>query len=125
MVRSQATTMKSRNRNGRSHAAFSAFDKPLSRFSSATSRSLVIVFFGGEFNPLDKYWQAGFRAAICALAVVPAKAGTHSHYANCRSKTNGYRLKSRGAAYGFQERRVRPVDAPGAARREMPACRNP
>jgi hypothetical protein len=56
----------------------------------------VIVFFGGEFNPLDKYWQAGFRAAICALAVVPAKAGTHSHDANCRSKTNGYRLKSRG-----------------------------
>ena len=29
MVRSQATTMKIRNRNGRTHAAFSAFDTPL------------------------------------------------------------------------------------------------
>jgi hypothetical protein len=71
--------MNSRNRNGRTHAAFSAFDTPLSRFSSATSRSLVIVSFGREFNPLDKYWQAGFRAAICALAVVPANAGTTGH----------------------------------------------
>src|SRR4029079_9376541 len=44
MVRSQATTMKSRNKNGRTHAAFSAFDTPLSRFGSATSRSLMIVF---------------------------------------------------------------------------------
>src|SRR3979411_1427242 len=64
MVRSQATTMNSRNKNGRTHAAFSAFDTPLSRFSSATSRSLMIVFFG-EINPLDKYWQAGFRAVFC------------------------------------------------------------
>jgi hypothetical protein len=39
----------------------------------------VIVFSGVEINPLDKYWQAGFRAAIWTAAVVPAKAGTHSH----------------------------------------------
>src|SRR6187399_2122542 len=74
MVRSHATTMNSRNRNGRSHAAFSAFDKPLSRFGSATSRSLT-VFSGGEINPLDKYWQAGFRALFCRSC----DARTHSH----------------------------------------------
>jgi hypothetical protein len=46
MVTSHITTMKIRNRNGRTHAAFSAFDKPLSGFSSATFRSLNYLFGG-------------------------------------------------------------------------------
>src|SRR5215212_26002 len=60
MVRSQATTMKSRNRNGRTHAAFSAFDKPLSRFSSATSRSLIV--FSGK--KLTRWINTGKRVFV-------------------------------------------------------------
>src|SRR5439155_25116901 len=96
MVRSQATTMNSRNKNGRTHAAFSAFDTPLSRFSSATSRSLVIVFFGREFNPLDKYWQAGFRATKLPFLVAPANAGAHNHTALRVKQGVNHRLSSAG-----------------------------
>ena len=61
MVRSQITTMKIRNRNGRTHAAFSAFDTPLSRFSSATSRSLMIVFSGEK---LTRWINTGKRVFV-------------------------------------------------------------
>jgi hypothetical protein len=75
MVRSQATTMKIRNRNGRTHAAFSIFDT-LAPFGSATSRSRMDRLFRVKINPLDKYWQASFRAAKLRRGVwVPAFAG--------------------------------------------------
>src|SRR6266511_3376982 len=61
MVRSHITTMKSRNKNGRTHAAFSAFDKPLSRFSSATSHSLLIVFSGEN---LTRWINTGKRVFV-------------------------------------------------------------
>jgi hypothetical protein len=35
----------------------------------------MIVFFGTEINPLDKYWQAGFVRYF----VVPANAGADSN----------------------------------------------
>src|SRR5882724_1704714 len=80
MVKSQATTMKIRNRNGRSHAAFSALDTPLSRFSSATSRSLLGRLFGIEINPLDKYWQARFVRyfVVPAWCAIAPRAGAHT-----------------------------------------------
>jgi len=41
----------------------------------------MIALFGREFNPLDKYWQAGFRAAKSPFFVAPANvfAGAHNH----------------------------------------------
>src|SRR4051795_365550 len=50
IARSQATTMKIRNRNGRTHAAFSALDTMLGPFASATSRSLAISLFGEKLT---------------------------------------------------------------------------
>src|SRR5258707_15683663 len=70
IARSQATTMKIRNRNGRSHAAFSALDTMLGPFASATSRSLAGFLFRGEINPLDKYWQVAFVRQFAARAAV-------------------------------------------------------
>jgi len=66
----------------------------LSRFSSATSRSLVIVFSGGEINPLDKYWQAGFYAVFCRSCERRID-NPEAHY---RSRINDYRLKIARAA---------------------------
>jgi hypothetical protein len=57
MVRSQATTMKIRNRNGLIHAAFSALDTPPEAFGSATLLFLVYMLIR-EINPLDKYCLA-------------------------------------------------------------------
>jgi hypothetical protein len=45
MVRSQATTMKIRNKNGRIHAAFSAFDTPVGALGSTTLLSLIHRLF--------------------------------------------------------------------------------
>src|SRR6185369_15148376 len=72
MVRSQATTMKSRNKNGRTHAAFNAFDTPLSRFSSATSRSLMIVFSGEK---LTRWINTGKRVFVRQFGPLDAKNG--------------------------------------------------
>jgi len=58
MVRSQATTMKIRNKNGLIHAAFSAFDTPPGPFGSTTLASLGYRFSCKEINPLDKYCLA-------------------------------------------------------------------
>jgi hypothetical protein len=58
MVRSQATTMKIRNKNGRIHAAFSAFDTPVGALGSTTLLSLIHRLFGAQINPLDKYCLA-------------------------------------------------------------------
>src|SRR3984893_19581016 len=69
MAKSQATTMKIRNRNGLIHAAFSAFDTAEGPFASATPRSLVIRF-RRQINPLDKYCLGGFPAAISLRIVV-------------------------------------------------------
>jgi len=46
MARSQATTMKIRNKNGRIHGALSAFDTPPGPFGSATLHSLAFSFSG-------------------------------------------------------------------------------
>src|SRR5436190_22934286 len=98
MVRSQTTTMNSRNRNGRTHAAFSAFDTLLSRFSSATSRSLVIVF---SVEKLTRWINTGKRVFM-RYFVVPAKRRIDNPEAHYRSRINDYRLKiARAAAYGF------------------------
>src|ERR1700739_4440445 len=48
IAKSQATTMKIRNRNGLIHAAFSALEMPLSPFGPATLRSLVSWLLLGE-----------------------------------------------------------------------------
>src|SRR6202011_3127160 len=69
MAKSQATTMKIRNRNGLIHAAFSAFDTAEGPFASATPRSLVTRFHR-QINPLDKYCLGGFPAAISLRIVV-------------------------------------------------------
>src|SRR5438552_14892816 len=51
MVRSQITTMKIRNRNGRTHVAFSAFDMTFGAFNSATLLSrLAGSSFGGKLT---------------------------------------------------------------------------
>jgi hypothetical protein len=67
--------MKIRNRNGRSHAAFSALATPPSPFGSATRRSLASHFLRREINPLDKYCPAALLRRNCAAKVTPAKAG--------------------------------------------------
>src|ERR1700737_1721339 len=81
MVKSQATTMKIRNKKGRIHAAFSALDIPPGPFGSATLRSLVYRLFV-QINPLDKYCLGLSGRRICpvpvSFRVVPAKAGTHT-----------------------------------------------
>src|SRR6476646_986956 len=96
MVRSQTTTMKIRNRNGRIHGAFSAFDTPPGPFGSATLRSLVFRF-QTQINPLDKYCLVFLLRQN--LRVVPAKAGTHTprlliwargSTAFAKTKTSGY-----------------------------------
>src|SRR6202158_1626931 len=61
MVKSQATTMKIRNKKGRIHAAFSAFDTPPGPFAT-TLRSLVTVLLA-QINPLDKYCLGLFEVA--------------------------------------------------------------
>src|ERR1700676_3778987 len=76
MAKSQATTMKIRNRNGLIHAAFSTFDTAEGPFASATPRSLVTRFHR-QINPLDKYCLGVFLRQNL-LRVVPAKAGTHT-----------------------------------------------
>src|ERR1700754_2653566 len=58
IARSHATTMTIRNRNGRTHAAFSNFDRPEGLFASATSRSLCSLCVRAEINSLDKYCLA-------------------------------------------------------------------
>src|SRR5258705_492222 len=75
IVRSQATTMKIRNKNGRIHGAFSAFDTPPGPSGSATLRSLAFSF-RAQINPLDKYCLVFLLRQN--LQVVPAKAGTHT-----------------------------------------------
>src|SRR5690242_13240686 len=65
MAKSQATTMKIRNRTGRTHAAFSALvtepdtdlDSAAGPPVSATPRSLIVLI-AREINPLDKYCPA-------------------------------------------------------------------
>src|SRR5260370_40841017 len=71
MVRSQATTMKIRNKNGRIHGALSAFDTPPGPFGSATLRSLAFSF-RAQINPLDKYCLVVLLRQN--LRVVPANA---------------------------------------------------
>jgi len=39
----------------------------------------MIVLFGGEINPLDKYWQASFYATKSPFFVAPATAAAHNH----------------------------------------------
>src|SRR6266496_5353577 len=73
MVRSQITTMKIRNRNGRTHAAFSALDTTFGAFNSATLLSrLAGSCFREEINLLDKYCPAGSDGKLPHRRVVPA-----------------------------------------------------
>src|SRR6185369_5290259 len=105
MVRSQATTMKSRNRNGRTHAAFNAFDTPLSRFSSATSRSLMIVFSGEK---LTRWINTGKRVFVRQFGLPQSFLRTQDPIAtgvNCYCRIKDYRPTSRAAAYGSCVRR--------------------
>jgi hypothetical protein len=67
--------MKSIKKHGRTHAAFSAFDTPLSRFSSATSRSLITVFSEEKLTR----WINTVQWDFMRYFVVPANAGTDSH----------------------------------------------
>src|SRR5258708_24718729 len=67
--------MKIRNKNGRIHGAFSAFDTPPGPSGSATLRSLAFSF-RAQINPLDKYCLVFLLRQN--LQVVPAKAGTHT-----------------------------------------------
>src|SRR5882724_3251095 len=76
MVRSQATTMKIRNKNGRIHAALIAFDTPVGVLGSTTLLSLIHRRFRVQINPLDKYCLAFFGGG--SSNVVPADAGTHT-----------------------------------------------
>src|SRR4051812_46814718 len=73
IVRSQATTMKIRNKNGRIHTAFSAFDT-LPGFRVSATLSLPVW---RTINPLDKYCPDLLRRQM-ARHVVPANAGTHT-----------------------------------------------
>src|ERR1700740_2909098 len=50
--------MKIRNRNGRIHAAFSAFDTVPWALGSGKFRTLIYRLYADKFNPLDNYWQA-------------------------------------------------------------------
>ncbi len=57
--------MTTRNRNGRSHAAFSTLDRPEGLFASATSPlPLQCSRSVGEINPLDNYCPAPARDEI-------------------------------------------------------------
>src|ERR1700681_4608160 len=75
MVRSQATTMKIRNKNGRIHAALSAFDTPVGALGSTTLLS-PFTGFRIQINALDKYCLAFSGGGYSN--VVPANAGTHT-----------------------------------------------
>src|ERR1700682_1252811 len=75
MVRSQATTMKIRNKNGRIHAALSAFDTPVGALGSTPLLS-PFTGFRVQIKPLNKYCLALSGGGYSN--VVPANAGTHT-----------------------------------------------
>src|SRR5882724_79534 len=70
MVKSQATTMKIKNKNGRSHAAFSAFDRPPGLCGSAKFLSRVDRLCG-EINPLDNYCLGNLQTLLVMPGLDP------------------------------------------------------
>jgi hypothetical protein len=68
-----------RNRNGRTHAAFSALATPLSPLGSATRHSVASDFLQIKINSLDKYCPAAFLRQNCLTKVAMANAGAYNH----------------------------------------------
>src|SRR6202022_4992862 len=114
MVKSQATTMKIRNKKGRIHAAFSALDIPPGPFGSATLRSLVYRLFV-QINPLDKYCLGLSGRRICpvpvSFRVVPAKAGTHTPRLIVLARGLTPSATTKAGGYGSSRSRGRPIQS--------------
>src|SRR5882724_5227017 len=107
IARSQATTMKIRNKNGRSHAAFSALDTPLGPFASATSLSLSDRLFGEK---LTRWINTG-KWVWCGK-IVPAKVRSPDERSDIRDASDanpGYRC----AHPGFKDYRPRQINPTG------------
>src|SRR3954453_7477212 len=73
MARSQATTMNTRNKNGRIQAAFSILDTALCGFSSATSHSRSSCLLGEK---LTRWVNTVQRFSCDVLGGVPGFWGT-------------------------------------------------